>query len=63
MTFWVVAVPAVVAVAWLVWWSSGRAKPDLRRRGIDAEIGIQRGRAELHNTYGDAGPMGGSGTS
>ncbi|HEX7717403.1 MAG TPA: hypothetical protein VF416_08955 [Marmoricola sp.] len=38
MTFWIIAAPALVAVGWLVWWSSGRAKPDLRARPAEASL-------------------------
>jgi hypothetical protein len=39
MTFWLIAVPSVVALCALVWWSSGRAKPGIGRRNIGQEIG------------------------
>lgn len=58
MTSWVVAVLVVAMVGGLVWWSSGRAKPDLRRRSIDTEIGIQRGRSARFDAHGDPGPTG-----
>ena len=36
MWFWVVVVVAgVVALGALIWWSSGRAKPDIKHRADD----------------------------
>jgi hypothetical protein len=44
---WLIAAVVVAALSALVWWSSGRSKPDLRRRSIEAEIGINQGRAGM----------------
>jgi hypothetical protein len=61
MTFWLVAIPVVAVLAVLVWWSSGRAKPDLRRRSIQSEISMREGSAGTHNIRGDSGPDAGLG--
>ena len=61
MTFWLIAIPVVVVLAALVWWSSGRAKADLRRRSIQSEIGMREGSAGTYNIRGDSGPDGGLG--
>jgi hypothetical protein len=62
MTFWIIAAPALVAVGWLVWWSSGRAKPDLRRRSIESEIAMREGSAGSFDIRDGGGPHpGGSG--
>jgi hypothetical protein len=61
MTFWLITIPVVVALGALIWWSSGRAKPDLRRRSIQAEIGIREGSSGSYSIRGDGGPDPGAG--
>ena len=46
MTFWLIAIPVVVVLAALVWWRSGHAKHDLRRRSIRSEVATREGSAE-----------------
>lgn len=55
MTFWIIVAAVFVVGFAFAWWHGGRAKPDLRRRSIDAEIGIRRGRDEGRNTTGGGG--------
>ena len=55
MTFWLIAVPVVVVLAALAWWSSGRARPDRRRRSIETDVAIQEGRASGWDPRGDTG--------
>lgn len=59
MTFWIVVAAVVVVGIAFAWWHGGRAKPDTRRRSINAEIGIRLGRDEMRNT--GPGPFGGGG--
>jgi hypothetical protein len=61
MTFWLIAVPTAVALFALVWWSSGRARPDRRRRSIRAEVEINQGRVGTYDIRGDSGPHVGGG--
>ena len=60
---WLVVAAVVVALGALVWWSSRRSRPDLRRRSIDTEIGINQGRAGMHGSGfpHDPGPTVGRG--
>lgn len=62
---WLIAGIVVVALGALVWWTSGRARPDLRRNSIDAEIGKNQGQAGMHGggfpRGGGATPSGGGG--
>lgn len=60
---WLIAAAVVVALVALAWWSSGRTKPDLRRRSIDAEVGINEGGAGMHGGgfRGHSGPTPGAG--
>ena len=60
---WLVAAVVVVALGALVWWSSGRSRPDLRRRSIETDIGINQGRTGMHGGGfpHDGGPTVGSG--
>jgi hypothetical protein len=62
---WLIAAVVVVALSALVWWSSGRAKPDLRRRSIETDIGINQGRAGMQgggfDKTGGTSPTGGGG--
>jgi hypothetical protein len=61
MTFWLIAVPSGVVLCALIWWSSGRAKPDLRKPGYQNQIGIEQGRAASYDSFGGGGPDGGGG--
>lgn len=61
MMFWLIAVPSAAALFALVWWSSGRAKRDLRRRSINTEIGIQQGKVVPYDHRSDSGAGGGFG--
>lgn len=49
MTFWLIAIAVVVAVGSLVWWTSGRAKPDLRRRSIGTQFEIAESDAVMRS--------------
>jgi len=60
MTFWLVVV-AVALLAAVVWWSSGRAKPDLRGRGSQAEIDKRKGSTGGFDIRSGDGPMPGGG--
>jgi hypothetical protein len=55
MTFWIVVL-AVMALLAVVWWTSGRAKPDLRRRSSQTEIDIRRGSTGGYDIRSDGGP-------
>jgi hypothetical protein len=58
---WLIAVVVVVASAALVWWSSGRWKPeDARRRHFETEIGKAQGRIGMSGSGSpiDGGPSG-----
>jgi hypothetical protein len=55
-----IAVGAAMIVAVLVWWSSGRAKPDLRRRSVAAEIGMRESSAGMYGARDSGGPTPGS---
>ena len=46
--FWIISAIVVVVLAALVWWVSGRSRPDLRRRSINEQIGMYQGRAGMH---------------
>jgi hypothetical protein len=61
MTLWLIAIPVVFVLAALVWWSSGRAKPDLHRRSIQSEIAMREGSTGTYNIRGDSGIDGGLG--
>lgn len=61
MTFWLIAVPSAVALCALIWWSSGRAKPDLRKRSFNTELGIRQGESELRSPGGPVDWSGGAG--
>lgn len=54
MTFWIVVVAVMTLVA-VVWWSSGRGKPDMRRRS-QTEIDIRRGSTGGYDIRSDGGP-------
>lgn len=60
---WLIAAVVVVALSALVWWSSGRSKPDLRHRSIETEIGINQGRVGMQgggfDKTGGTSPTGG----
>jgi small neutral amino acid transporter SnatA (MarC family) len=46
----------------VLWWRSGRMKPDMRRRAIQAEIGMRQGSTGGFEMRQDSGPgMGGGG--
>jgi hypothetical protein len=61
MTFWIVAGIVVIVVGSLVWWSSGRAKPDLRRRSDETEIAIRRASPGVYGV-GQNGSIPGNGS-
>jgi len=56
---WIIVALAVAAVSALVWWTSGRARADLRRDSINTEIGKAQGRAGM---YGSGFPHSGGPT-
>jgi hypothetical protein len=52
---WLIAGVVIVVLAALIWWSSGRAKPDRRARSIQSEIDTQEGRTGSFDTRKDIG--------
>jgi hypothetical protein len=56
MMLWLVAVPVAACLSWLVWWSSGRAKPDMRRRRIETEIALRERSVGGFDIRIDGGP-------
>jgi hypothetical protein len=62
MTFWLIAIPAVVAVGALIWWSSGRARPDMRRRAVTDEVFRDQTKGGMYNgSLGGGMDIGGPG--
>jgi len=52
--FWIIVAVAVVVVAALVWWTSGRARPDLSGGRSRGDLGAMEGQ-ELRRPPGDMG--------
>jgi len=59
MTFWLIAVPTAGALLALIWWRSGRARPDRRRRSLRTEIAMRETSTRGYEARGDGGPQGG----
>jgi hypothetical protein len=56
MTFWLIVAAVVFVGLALAWWTSGRAKPDSRRRSIATEMEIRLGKDQDRPTrYGPFG--------
>lgn len=54
--FWIVTGAVVVGGSAVAWWTSGRAKPDTRRRSVQQGVEIAEGRGAESGPRGPWGP-------